>query len=202
MGGWPQGVSEGGGDHLTTSEREADCAQQCGRKSRQEKPRPFLKAHGLQLAITSEGLLPSPYQQGRRRKLPVLRGGLGMPVPERGKEGADRRHRRPPAKPSSPQGMKDQTGARFWCHAHRYVCAKGRDGNGTNVWRETGTGMWVWAEAGQELGCPVLAWDVTKLSWGPSSIWGVAFLHLSASLLDPGQASIHMPASYSYFWTF
>lgn len=48
----------------------------------------------------------------------------------------------------------------------------------------------------QELGCPMLAWDVTGLSWGPSRMWGIALLHLSAPLLDPGQASAHMPASY------
>lgn len=48
----------------------------------------------------------------------------------------------------------------------------------------------------QELGCPMLAWDVSGLSWGPSRMWGIALLHLSAPLLDPGQASAHMPASY------
>lgn len=99
-------MSEGGGDHLTESEREADSAQQCGRRSRQEQPRPFLKAHGLQLAITSEGLLP-PLLVEQEEEAAWLREGTGMLAPEGGCEGADGRCRRPPAKPSSPQGMKD-----------------------------------------------------------------------------------------------
>lgn len=45
----------------------------------------------------------------------------------------------------------------------------------------------------------MLAWAVTGLSWGPSTMWGVALLHLPAPLLDPGQASVHRPASYKQF---
>lgn len=70
MGRRPQRVGERGSDHLTEREGEADSAQQGERKSREEKPRPSLKAGGLQLAIAGEELLPSLHQKSRRRKLP------------------------------------------------------------------------------------------------------------------------------------
>lgn len=39
----------------------------------------------------------------------------------------------------APLGCEGLMGGRFWCLEHRYVCAKGRDGNGTHVcmWKRT-----------------------------------------------------------------
>lgn len=75
--------------------------------------------------------------------------------------------------------------ARLWGHAHRYVCAEGRDGM-ASVCSGVGAGMWVWAEVG--LGLFRLGKGAVVPGLNPSSMWGGEGFW--RCLLEPEWASI------------
>ncbi|KAJ8790831.1 hypothetical protein J1605_020925 [Eschrichtius robustus] len=130
-------------------EGETDGAPQVGRKRPGEGPDPISLPAGSQEEEEAEGA------QGGDGRAACAPGGI---------EGA-----------GGPRGVKDSTGVMFWCRAHRYVCARGRDGSGNSMC----------AERALVCGCGLeRGWDVQGLGRCPGGgAWrAAAFPPVSAPL--------------------